>query len=167
MKKRELGWKKILFVTLVLSAFVAAMASFIPSSQAASSPVPSAKLTKYLKLWAYEKGDDFIGTVGGIFDENRKKIVLKCALKNLTGKEIHGVRGVLRFTTLFGEYICDWTLESTTVVPPGETAGVDWKAGIERFTKKGLATFEKLKLGEMRQIWYPSMIVFSDGTIAK
>ncbi len=167
MKLCELGWKKTLSLVLILSSFITAMNMNSPSFGASSSPQPSAKLAKLLKIWAYDKGDDLIGSVGGIFDQNRKKIVLKCALKNMTGKEIHGVRGVLRFTTLFGEYICDWTLESTTAVPPGQTAGVDWKAGIERFTKKGLATFEKLKLEEMRQIWYPTMIVFSDGTIEK
>jgi hypothetical protein len=86
---------------------------------------------------------------------------------NLTKKDIRGVRGIMRFTTLFGEYIGDLSLETTALVPAGQRVSIEWKAGADRFTPEGLQKFQKLKLEEMRQTWYPRMVVFTDGTMIK
>jgi hypothetical protein len=133
------------------------------------TPVPvkvnkTAVMNKALKFWVYEKGGEFIADVGGIFDPKMKKMVIKCGLMNMTKKDIRGVRGVVRFTTLFGEHVGDISLETTAAVPAGQRIAIEWKAGADRFTPEGLKKFEKLKLEEMKQIWVPRMIVFTDGT---
>ena len=140
--------------------------------KAKPTPAPAstaniAAMTKVFSLKAYEKGGEFIGDVVGIVDSKSKKVVLKCNLTNLSTREIHGARGVLRFTTLFGDYIGDLSLETTAIVPPRSTISVEWKAGAERFSEEGMKIFQKLKLEQMRQLWYPTMVVFSDGTILK
>ena len=163
--------KTILTITaLLLAATVSAQAK--AKKKAKPTPTPAvtanfAAMNKVLRLAAYEKGGEFIGDVIGIVDAKSKKVVLKCNLSNLSNKEIHGVRGLLRFTTMFGDYIGDLSLETTAIIPPGGTLSVEWKAGAERFSEEGLKTFQKLKLDQMRQLWYPTMVVFTDGTILK
>lgn len=139
----------------------------LPKPTPAAVSPRTAAMNKALKFWVYEKGGEFIADVGGIFDEKMKKMVIKCGLMNLTKKDIRGVRGVVRFTTLFGEHVGDISLETTASVPAGQRVSIEWKAGADRFTPEGLKKFEKLKLEEMRQIWVPRMIVFTDGTTLK
>ena len=150
-------------------AFLVAVANPVMAKtkkKAKATPTPASKvdLSKVMRLWVFEKGGEFVGDVLGIVDQKEKKIILKAGMKNLTGKEIHGARGILRFTTLFGEFICDLSLETTSVVPPGQSITIEWKAEGQRFTPEGMKKFEKLKLDQMRQTWYPRMIVFTDGT---
>jgi len=140
--------------------------------QAATTKAPAVKpntlaMQKALKLWVFEKGGEFVGDALGLVDYKEKKFILKCGLKNTTTKNIKGVRGVLRFTTLFGEYIGDLVLESTASVPAGRSVTIEWKAEGKRFTKQGFEKFQKLKLEEMKQIWVPTAVVFTDGTMLK
>ena len=136
------------------------------------TPLPKASpntavMNQALKFWVYEKGGELVGDVVGLVDSKEKKVVLKCGLMNLTKKDIRGVRGIMRFTTLFGEYIGDISLETTELVPAGQRVSIEWKAGADRFTPEGLQKFQKLKLEEMRQTWYPRTVVFTDGAILK
>lgn len=126
-----------------------------------------AAMQKALRFYVYEKGSDVVSDVSGMFDSKAQKITLKCELKNQTKKEIHGVRGTLRFTTLFGEYIADVYIESTTVLPPGEVVGVNWDVPTDRLAPEAFDKLKKAKLEEMKQLWYPRMIVFTDGTVLK
>jgi len=161
--------KKIVLILSVISILAAGLVQAAPKTAAKTSPVSSrmAALQKVLKVWVYEKGGDFVGDVGGIFDQKRKVAILKCGMKNLTKKDIRGVRGVMRFTTLFGEYITDLSLETTAAIPAGQSVSVEAKVGSERLTEEALKKFEKIKLEEMRQTWYPTTIAFTDGTILK
>ncbi len=124
-------------------------------------------MRKAIQVYAYEKGSDVVSDVTGIFDQKSQKVNLKCEFKNLTKKEIHGVRGILRFTTIFGDFITDQSLESTAVIAPGQVIPISWDIPSERFTGNSMETFKKLKLDQMKQIWYPRMIVFTDGTVLK
>lgn len=159
----------IIIFALFVSAPVAAKAK-----KATPTPTPLVKpstnmtaMNKALKFWVYEKGGELVGDVVGLVDAKEKKVVLKCGLMNLTKRDIRGVRGVVRFTTLFGEYIGDISLETTELVPAGQKVAIEWKAGADRFTPEGLQKFQKLKLEEMHQTWYPRMVVFTDGTMLK
>ncbi|MGH7869262.1 MAG: hypothetical protein ACREP9_16905 [Candidatus Dormibacteraceae bacterium] len=138
-----------------------------PTPTAFVSTSNMAAMQKALRLYVYEKGSDVVSDVSGMFDSKAQKITLKCELKNQTKKEIHGVRGTLRFTTLFGEYIADVYIESTTVLPPGEVVGVNWDVPTDRLKPEAFDKLKKAKLEDMKQIWYPRMIVFTDGTVLK
>ena len=159
---------RIALISLLMGAGPSLSLAGTKAAPASKGPSPNlGAMQKSLKLWVYEKGGEFIGDVVGIVDQKEKKVVLKCGLKNLTRKQIHGVRGIIRFTTLFNEYIGDISVESTASIPAGQSISMEWKAGADRFSPEGLKKFQKLKLEEMRQLWYPSMIVFEDGTMLK
>ena len=134
------------------------------------APVSSSRqaaMTRALRFYVYEKSTDTIGDVTGIFDSKSQKIILKCELKNLTPREIHGARGTLRFSTLFGEYIADIYIETTAVIPPGQVIGVNWSVPTDRVAPEAFEKLKKAKLEQMKQVWYPSMVVFTDGTVLK
>jgi hypothetical protein len=136
-------------------------------SLASSAPnvSPNANaMFRALQFAVYEKGTGLVSDVSGLFDSKTQKITLKCQLKNRTQKEIHAVRGTLRFSTFFGETIGDIYLETTATIPPGQTAGVNWTVGTERLNKAAFEKIKKMKLDQMKQIWMPRMIVFTDGT---
>ncbi len=124
-------------------------------------------MSKVLRFWVYEKSTDVVNDVTGLFDSKTQKITLKCELKNLTGREIHGARGTLRFTTFFGEKIADIFIETTAAIPPGQVIGVIWNIPTDRLDPEVFDKLKKTKLEQMKQVWYPSMIAFTDGTILK
>jgi hypothetical protein len=124
-------------------------------------------LSKTLRFWVYEKTTDVVNDVTGLFDSKAQKITLKCELKNLTDREIHGVRGTLRFTTFFGEKIADISIETTAAIPPGQVIGVNWNVPTDRLSPDVFEKLKKAKLDQMKQVWYPSMIAFTDGTVLK
>ena len=168
MKKSVLG----LLIVLALVGSAPSLARAKAKKKAIPTPSPisspnTAAMNKALKFWIYEKGGELVGDVVGLVDQKEKKVVLKCGLMNLTKKDIRGVRGIVRFTTLFGEYIGDLSLETTALVPAGQRVSIEWKAGADRFTPEKLEKFQKLKLEEMRQLWYPRMVVFTDGETLK
>ena len=156
------------FLVPGLSAAAAKKASTKKTPTPVSKAKPNTEaMRKALQFWVFEKGGEFVGDVLGVVDYKEKKIILKCGLKNLTRKNIRGVRGMVRFTTLFGEYIADLPLESTASVPAGRSISVEWTAKGERFSKAGFDKFQKLKLEEMRALWYPTAVVFTDGTMLR
>ena len=134
---------------------------------AGPSPEVRAEMQRTLRFWVYDKGSDVVSDVTGLFDSKSRKITLKCELKNMTDREIHGVRGTIRFSSYFGDVIADVYVETTAVLPPGKVVGVNWDVTPQRL---GAAAFNKLgkaKLKQVRQAFYPSMIVFTDGKVLK
>jgi hypothetical protein len=155
---------------LLLSAVLWITVSYPPIAGADNLPTPSiinspnqAALANAFQITAYEKSFEPLGVAG----QNHQEVDLRCVLKNLSEKEIHGVRGILQFTTLSGANITRQALESTAVIVPGQSISYTWKIPSDRFTAKGLKKFKNLKLDQMRQVWYPRMIVFTDGSILK
>jgi hypothetical protein len=140
----------------------------------AQTPAPSAKLSpnnavmqKALRFWVYEKSTDVVSDVSGLFDNKSQKITLKCELKNLTGKEIHGVRGTIRFTTYFGDVVADIYVETQLAISPGQVLGVNWDVPTDRLSKDAFQKLKKAKMDQLKQVWYPRMVVFTDGTVLK
>jgi hypothetical protein len=177
MGKRGFGMKIYRLVQLIL-AFVVAFTVSPALAKKKKTPTPTptavprispnlAVMQKSLRFYVYEKSTDVVSDVSGLFDYKAQKITLKCELKNQTGKEIHGVRGTLRFTTLFGEYIADVYIESTTILPPGEVVGINWDVPTDRLSADAFDKLKQAKLDQIKQTWYPRMIVFTDGTVLK
>ena len=140
-------------------------------SKKTSTPIPVASnqsaMQKALRFWVYEKSSDVVNDVTGIFDNKTQKITLKCELKNQTSKEIHGVRGTLRFTTQFHETVADISIESTAAIAPGQVIGVNWDVPTDRLKPEAFDKLKKAKLEDLRQVWIPTMIAFTDGTVLK
>ncbi len=168
-----IGWllaRQDMEKSIALVTFLLAFTTVPIPAQTTSAPSVSPNLAvmqKALRFWVYEKSTDVISDVSGLFDSKSQKITLKCELKNKTGQEIHGVRGILRFTTLFGEEIADIYIESTDAIPPGQVIGVNWDVPTDRLTPDAFDKLKKAKLDQIKQTWYPRMIVFTDGTILK
>lgn len=167
--------KKVL-ILLIISLAVLETAPALAKKKKTPTPTPVPKasvspnlaaMQKALRFYVYEKSTDVVSDVSGIFDSKAQKITLKCELKNQTQKEIHGARGTIRFTTLFGEYIADVYIESTTVLPPGEVVGINWDVPTDRLKPEAFEKLKQAKLEQIKQTWYPSMVVFTDGTILK
>ena len=159
-------WLALFLASLALTPAYAKKAKKTPTPVPAAAPNLAA-MNKALRFWVYEKSTDVVSDVSGIFDSKAQKITLKCELKNQTRKEIHGVRGTLRFTTFFGETIADITVESTTAIPPGETIGVNWDVPTNRLSPAAFDKLKKADLNQIKQVWYPRMVVFTDGTALK
>ncbi len=165
--------KSLFFLFISLAALTVMAPVFTQRAKAAqTTPTPAvspnlALMKKALRFWVYEKSTDVISDVSGLFDSKAQKITLKCELKNQTGREIHGVRGVVRFTTLFGEEIADIYIESTDAIPPGQVIGVNWDIPTDRLSPDAFDKLKKAQLDKVRQIWYPRTIVFTDGTVLK
>ncbi|SRR5579871_3061396 len=165
--------KKVLFLLIISLALLEAAPAFAKKKKAPTpTPVPAASpnlaaMQKALRFYVYEKSSDVVNDVTGLFDSKSQKITLKCELKNQTPKEIHGARGTLRFTTLFGEFIADIYIESTTVLPPGQVVGINWDVPTDRLSADAFDKLKKAKLEQIKQTWYPSMVVFTDGTVLK
>jgi hypothetical protein len=149
---------------LILPAIIFTLAG---SFQTLSAKTPASRLQGLMKVWVYEKSGDVVSDVSGIFDEKSKKITLKCGLKNLSKKEVHAVRGTLRFSTYFGDLIADLSVETVAAIPPGETLAVQWTVGPERMSKTAFETLQKTKLDQLKINWIPSVIAFSDGSMLK
>jgi hypothetical protein len=126
-----------------------------------------AALARALRFYVYDKSTDVVNDVTGLFDSKSRKITIKCELKNLTRREIHGVRGTVRFSTYFGDKIADVYIQSTAAIPPGRVVGVNWDIPMKRLGPDAFKALNKTKLTQMKQVWYPSMIVFTDGTVLK
>jgi hypothetical protein len=126
-----------------------------------------AALVRALRFYVYDKSTDVVNDVTGLFDSKSRKITIKCELKNLTRREIHGVRGTVRFSTFFGDKIADVYIQSTAAIPPGRVVGVNWDIPMERLGPEAFKALNKTKLDQMKQSWHPSMIVFTDGAVLK
>jgi hypothetical protein len=137
----------------------------------AAADAPAAKanrLTKVLKVWAFEKDMGAASKVKGVFKKDASTIRVRCGFENLSKKEIRASRGVLRFSTFFGETLFDLSWEAVTPIPPQGTASMEWKVKRGHFPdKEAFLRFRKTPLEEMRQVWSPSVVVFADGTSLK
>src|SRR5581483_10457436 len=125
----SLRLKILLAVILVLSTINPASAKKKKTPTPTPAPTATsnqAAMLKVLQFYVYEKNTDVVNDVTGIFDSKAQKVTVKCELKNLATKEIHGVRGTLRFTTFFGEKIADIAIETQAAIPPGQVIGVNW-----------------------------------------
>ena len=168
--KRFLPIVTLLSLALTLATPALAKKKKTPTPTPTAVPQASPNLAlmqSSMRFYVYEKSSDVVNDVTGMFDSKAQKITLKCELKNQTEKEIHGARGILRFTTLFGEYIADIYIESTTVLPPGQVVGINWDIPTDRLSADAFDKLKKAKLEEIKQTWYPRMIVFTDGTVLK
>jgi hypothetical protein len=167
MKKRPFPF----FVVLSLACIALAIPAMAKKSKKTPTAVPAASnfpaMQKALRFWVYEKNTDVVNDVTGIFDNKTQKITLKCELKNQTKKEIHGVRGTLRFTTQFHETVADISIESTAAIAPGQVIGVNWNVPTDRLKPEAFEKLKNAKLEDLRQVWIPTMVAFTDGTVLK
>ncbi len=167
---------KIVKLTLKISAIgilmgMIALYSFPGLAPASSKAKPgrrttSADLSKKVKAWAYEKGTSGVASkVKGVFKKSARTIEVKCGFQNVTSRTIRGVRGYLRFATLFNEPLYDLSLEAVMPIEPAQQSGMDWKLKREHFpSEEAFNRFCDTPLEKMRQMWVPTVIVFEDGT---
>ncbi len=162
-------FNRINVFVFIFCSLILAVPSFAKKTKKTAPPATSNEtaMQKALRFYVYEKSTDVVNDVTGIFDNKSQKITLKCELKNQMGKEIHGVRGTLRFTTQFHEVVADISIETTAAIEPGQVIGVNWNVPTDRLKPEAFEKLKKAKLEDLRQVWIPTMIAFTDGTVLK
>jgi hypothetical protein len=121
-----------------------------------------------LQVVPVEKTLNTTSKVKGVFKKAARTADLKCSFQNQGAQEIRAVRGVLRFTSYFGDPIVDLSVEVVSVIAPGQKVTVAWQIKRERFTSDtAFKTFVDTPLDKMRAVWIPSVAVLADGTTLK
>jgi hypothetical protein len=132
------------------------------------TPVATHRLEGLLQVFPVEKTLDATSKVKGVFKKSSRTSNLKCAFQNQSSSDIRAVRGVLRFTSYFGDPIVDLSVEVVSALPPGQKVTVAWKIKRERFASdESFKAFVDTPLEKMRAVWIPSVIVLADGTTLK
>jgi hypothetical protein len=167
IQKNRIFFVFVIFCLMTTSLVIAKTKKTNKTPTPVSTTSNQPAMQKALRFYVYEKSTDVVNDVTGIFDNEAQKITLKCELKNQTGKEIHGVRGTLRFTTQFHETVADVSIESTAAIAPGQVIGVNWNVPPDRLTAAAFENLKKTELKDLRQVWIPTMIAFTDGTVLK
>lgn len=161
---------------LKVAWFVVLCACLVPmgvlaKAKAKVQSVPSTavnRLAGLLQVSPAEKTLDTASKVKGVFQKSARTANLKCNFKNMGAVEIRAVRGVLRFTSYFGDPIVDLSVEVVTTLAPGQTSTVAWKIKRERFTSdETFKTFVDTPLDKMRAVWMPSVVVLANGSTLK
>jgi len=90
----------------------------------APAPATTNRLAGLLQVSPVEKTLDSVSKVKGVFQKSARTANLKCNFKNTGSSEIRAVRGVLRFTSYFGDPIVDLSVEVVTTLATGQTSTV-------------------------------------------
>lgn len=131
-------------------------------------PVATHRLEGLLQVVPVEKTLNTTSKVKGIFKKAARTANLKCSFQNQGSSEIRAIRGVLRFTSYFGDPIVDLSVEVVSVIAPGQKVTVAWQIKRERFTSdETFKTFVDTPLDKMRSVWIPSVVVLANGTTLK
>jgi hypothetical protein len=125
-----------------------------------------AELARMVKAWAYEKKTVGVASkVKGVFKKSARTLEVKVGFQNVTSRTVRGIRGYLRFATMFNEPLYDLSLEAVLPIEPARQAGMDYKLKRENFpSDEAFKRFCDLPLDQMRQVWVPTVVVFEDGT---
>jgi hypothetical protein len=162
--KLKMGWV-VLACLCLLPLGVAAKAK---TQTKAKAPAETHRLVGLLQVVPVEKTLNSVSKVTGVFKKASRTANLKCSLQNQGSSEIRAVRGVLRFTSYFGDPIVDLSVEVVSVMAPGQKVTVSWQIKRERFgSDAAFKTFIDTPLDKMRAVWIPSIVVLADGTTLK
>jgi len=159
---RRENWWIVLGLCLIP---MVATAKAPPSKKAKTAVSTAPRLGGSLQVVALDKRLDPKSQVKGVFSKSSRTVTLDCEIQNLGAREIRAMRGVLKFTTFFGDPIVDLSVEVVTSIPPGSKVNSSWKLKRERFASD--AAFKKFvdtPLDKMRMTWLPSVAVTADGT---
>lgn len=94
-----------------------------------------------------------------------EKLMVTLAFKNISPKDIAGIKGTLDATDIFGEQLSGFNISYDKTLKPGETAtfvgGRSVKYGMNASNDRKFAGLpeDKYKLS-----WKPAVIIFGDGT---
>lgn len=102
---------------------------------------------------------------GMVLDE---KIEIKVEYKNLSGKDVSGVKGTVKVVDQFGEELSGFAISNDGTIKAGGTAV--WEGG--RSVRYGMNSdkdrkFAGLEEGKYKVVWEPEMVVFADGSSLK
>lgn len=119
------------------------------------------ELLAVLAVTVYDKGAN-----KNQYIDNVSEITLSFSYQNLSAKEIRGFKGTVVFKDVFGDVIKQADIKEDQPLGPNATRRDKRSLNYNMFTdddKKLLAT----KLSEMKVVWEPDTILFTDGTSLK
>lgn len=120
----------------------------------------AAELRQAVGVAVFEKGFLPANPGAGTFDAF---ITIKCAFENSSPKDIRAFKGVVNFQDLFGSEIYHVNLTISNPIDAGAKA--NW-SGVVKFNQfvEAQQRFRNTELKDMKVIWMPASILFSDGT---
>ena len=159
---------KLKHTALLLVALLLPIVGMAKTKAKTAPQAQTNRLTRAVKVWAYSKDMGAASKVKNVFKKDAPTITVKMGFQNLSGKEIRASRGILRFTTFFGEGIYDLSWEAVMPIAPGQSASMEWKLKRANFASdEAFEKFKKTPLDKMQQTWWPTVVVFADGTRLK
>jgi hypothetical protein len=125
-----------------------------------NQPAPPHELAKAIMFAVLEKG--FIPADP---DSGRYKalVTLKCAYQNVSPKDVRAFTGTLVFQDLFGREIFKVTITISDPVRAGQQAAWSGTVSYNQFVE-AQQRFRAAELRDMKVVWAPASIIFSDGT---
>ena len=120
----------------------------------------AAELRKAVAVAVFEKG--FVPAIPGV-GQFEAYITFKCAFENYSSKDIRAFKGVVIFQDLFGSDL--YRVNLTISDPINAGAKASW-SGVVKFNQfiETQQRFRDTELKDMKVIWMPESIIFSDGT---
>lgn len=113
------------------------------------------KLGKVLTVAMYDKGFES--------GDYQKYLTYGLAFENKTDKDIRAVKGSLLINDLFDEKITSLTITYDVPLKAKSTAKESYTTDYNQFTDKDVLLRSK-KIEDLKIIWNPEKIIFSDGT---
>lgn len=131
-----------------------------PDKGSSGTPPPAVALERTIRLSVLRKGfipsDAAAGRYEALF-------TLNCAYQNTSGRDVRAFTGTVLFEDLFGREIFKSRITISDAIASGQAATWSGTAHYNQFIeshKRFLAT----PLENMKVVWVPASIIFSDGT---
>jgi hypothetical protein len=120
----------------------------------------ASELRRALTLTVYDKGFLPSNPLGGSYRDN---LIINCVYENASPKDIRAFKGSVIFQDLFGAEIYRANLTISDPISAG--AKTQWNGSIEynQFVP-AQKQFRNAELKDMKVIWMPASIIFSDGS---
>jgi len=126
-------------------------------------------LKPYLHVCAHEK-IAASATHEKIFfiKRDHRSVMVSCGFSNHSNRSISAIKGVLRFTTYFGQPVFEMPLREKLSLEPGQETLRDWTLQRDDFKdEEAFSAFMTTPLARLRQEWKPEELVLADGTVLK
>jgi len=126
-------------------------------------------LKPYLHVCAHEKTAASATHEKKLFiKRDHRSVMVSCGFSNHSNRSISAIKGVLRFTTYFGQPVFEMPLREKLSLEPGQETLRDWTLQRDDFKdEEAFAAFMTTPLSRLRQEWTPEELVLADGTVLK
>jgi hypothetical protein len=127
------------------------------------------ELKKYLYVCAHEKTMGAVTHDGKFFvKKDHRSVLVACGFTNPSTKNIRSIKGVLKFSTYFGNPVFEMSVQENLSLSPGQEAMRERTLQrVDFINEETFAVFMATPLSRLRQEWMPVEMVLSDGAVLR